>query len=312
VEQFCASKKIKVSRIDLTLPLTDDEIVARVESFVDSRGQRQLEHSNGVKLAIVDAITSVPGVRLPFERITHAFQTRGIRVFIDGAHAAGQIRLKINPSSATTDGDSAESFNPDYLAVDLHKWYQSPRGTCFFYIRREHHHDIRNVLFTAKNAYNSLPNHDSSSSPPASLLETMFWPGSNDYSNLITAVIAKKWRQHVSDSTASTSTNLIDYIHDLAVKGGDHVAKALGTNLLQVSESQIAAMVNIRLPLPSGFTKDSPDLDKTMLSIQSHLRSKDRILVRTFKYNGDWYVRLCAQVYNKLEDFEHAAIALCE
>lgn len=62
---------------------------------------KAVEASGGtVKLAIFDAIVSMPGVRMPFERLTQACKELGVLSCVDGAHGVGHIELDLGQLDA--------------------------------------------------------------------------------------------------------------------------------------------------------------------------------------------------------------------
>ena len=85
-------------------PSKDDEecIVSRFISSVE-------EHGNSIRVAIFDTVMSVPGVRMPFERLTKVCRRHGIFSVIDGAHGVGFIDLNIG------------ELDPDFLVTNCHK-----------------------------------------------------------------------------------------------------------------------------------------------------------------------------------------------
>ncbi len=97
--------------VRLPLPLTEDAIVERI---LDAAGPQ-------VKLAVLDHITSTTALRFPLERITPELRRRGIPVFIDGAHAVGQIALDL------------DAMATDWYVTNLHKWGYAPRGSALLY-----------------------------------------------------------------------------------------------------------------------------------------------------------------------------------
>jgi isopenicillin-N epimerase len=111
VEARCRETGATPQLVRLPLPLSDDEIVERV---LDAAGPH-------VKLALLDHITSGTALRFPIERIAPELRRRGIPVFVDGAHAVGQIPLDL------------DALPVDWYVSNLHKWAYAPRGSAFLY-----------------------------------------------------------------------------------------------------------------------------------------------------------------------------------
>jgi isopenicillin-N epimerase len=111
VEARCAQAGATPVVVKLPLPADPDEIV---ESF-----ERAL--APGVKLAIVDHITSPTALVMPLERIIPALRRSGALVLVDGAHAVGQVALDL------------ERLQPDWYVSNAHKWLFAPRASALLY-----------------------------------------------------------------------------------------------------------------------------------------------------------------------------------
>jgi selenocysteine lyase/cysteine desulfurase len=96
----------KSVKITYAYPVEDDWLVAEFKSKVTD-----VEKAGGkVKIAIFDTIVSMPGVRVPFERLTAACKELGILSCIDGAHGVGHIKVDL------------EKLDPDFFVSNCHKY----------------------------------------------------------------------------------------------------------------------------------------------------------------------------------------------
>ena len=82
--------------LTLDFPLSHDEILKRYREKVRSlpRGKR--------RVAIIDAIVSIPGVLLPWEGMVKICAEEGVLSIVDAAHSIGQ-QLDINLSETKPD-----------------------------------------------------------------------------------------------------------------------------------------------------------------------------------------------------------------
>ena len=61
---------------------------------------RYLEDHSGIRLALVDHITSPSALLLPVKEITAVCHSKGVQVMIDGAHSPGQVELRLRDIGA--------------------------------------------------------------------------------------------------------------------------------------------------------------------------------------------------------------------
>jgi isopenicillin-N epimerase len=77
------------------------------------------------KIALIDHITSPTGIIMPVAEIVSELDKKGIDTIVDGAHALGNIPLKI------------EEFGAAYYTGNCHKWLCAPKGSAFLYARSD-------------------------------------------------------------------------------------------------------------------------------------------------------------------------------
>ena len=92
-------------RIEAKYPIGDDELVRMFEETIE-----KVNKDRKVKLAVFDTISSMPGVRMPFERLTEVCKKRGVLSMLDGAHGVGHIPLDLG------------ALGSDFFTSNCHKW----------------------------------------------------------------------------------------------------------------------------------------------------------------------------------------------
>ena len=73
-------------------------------------------------LAMIDTVTSPTGLRMPFEKLVHEFQSRGVDVLLDAAHGPGLVPMDLMKLDAA------------WVTGNCHKWLCSPKGSAFLHI----------------------------------------------------------------------------------------------------------------------------------------------------------------------------------
>lgn len=102
-------------KIAVTLPISDDELVTRLRETI----QREQQSGARVRLALFDSIVSMPGIRLPFERLVGVCKELGVLSLIDGAHGVGHIPLDLGKLDA------------DFFVSNCHKYAPPPLHSLF-------------------------------------------------------------------------------------------------------------------------------------------------------------------------------------
>jgi selenocysteine lyase/cysteine desulfurase len=107
---------IVVKKISLPLhPKSDEEILDAYARAITAR----------TKAMLVTHVINLTGQVLPVRKLCDLGKTHNIEVFVDGAHAFGQLNFKI------------PDLGCDYYGTSLHKWLCAPLGSGMLYIRKE-------------------------------------------------------------------------------------------------------------------------------------------------------------------------------
>ncbi|CAG8491600.1 12800_t:CDS:2 [Ambispora leptoticha] len=291
--------KVSLIEIEVTYPISDDDLIAQITKRIEAEHQNP---KSRIKLAVIDAISSNPGllslspglkpyrklrikteypelllgVIVPFQRIIPLLKQHNILSVIDGAHSIGQIPLNLR------------ALDPDYFATNCHKWLYTVRGSAILYApfrnQRGLHHPITSAFY------------------PQGFVDEFSWVGTQDFSSYLTITAALEFRQKIGGEAL-----IQQYCHRLAWEGGCLVASILGTEVMG-PESLVAHMVNVRLPV-----QDTPGVRQFVeTQFLKILFKKYNCAVVVFEHGGIWWVRLSAQIYNDLSDFDYVGKTLKE
>ncbi|ORY59643.1 pyridoxal phosphate-dependent transferase [Pseudomassariella vexata] len=330
--------------IVLTYPCEDDEILSLFCAAVET----SRKEGKRPKICLFDTITSIPGVRFPFEAMTKLCRDFGILSLIDGAHGVGQIELDLS------------TLDPDFFLSNCHKWLYVPRGCAAFYVPPRNQGLIRSTVPTSHGYVSKMPKR---ANPlpvgrKSAFVKNFEWMGTIDNSPYICVKDAIDWREQV----LGEERGIREYMQNLAREGGKRVAEILGTEVMENRKGTLTqcAMVNVALPfrintsasktdstaspkgerLGTSNARNSGEISisesiKIELSLRGGAEADEywlpeeevlgvtewmqETLIRDYKtfvvvypHGHRLWTRLSAQVYLDLEDFEWAGHTLHE
>lgn len=280
-----ANRELVTGReIKLAYPIEDEELVALFKDAI----RASKEAGKTPRVAVFDTITSLPGLRMPFETLLSVCASSDILSVVDGAHGVGHIPLDLG------------SLKPDFFASNLHKWLFVPRGCAVLYVPEKHQALMRSTLPTS---HGFVPKSPSSlvSPLPASIksefVNNFEFVGTIDNTNYLVAAEAIKWRKEVCGGEEAIMT----YIKKLTKDGGKAVAKILGTQVLENKTETLTecALVNVKLPLVVGEQGlESEEVAKVASwMFQTSISEYKTFMPISHGSDGQMWVRLSAQVY---------------
>lgn len=276
IEYAAGRHRARVVVADLPFPLdNEDQIIDAIMQRVTPR----------TRLALIDHVTSPTALILPVERITRKLRDKGVEVFIDGAHAPGMLPLNI------------EHLGVSYYTGNCHKWLCAPKSSAFLYVAPQLQERIRPLSIS--HGANALRTDRSR------FLNEFDWVGTLDPSAILSVPAAISFMRELMPGgwTAVRAHN-----HQLALEARQLLCDALGVKP-PAADNMIGSMVS--LPLPSDTSPVNPAINNRQ-PLHDRLLQQYHIEVPVVPWPA-WpqrLIRISAQVYNKLSQYERLAEAL--
>ncbi len=240
------------------------------------------------RLALLDHVTSPTGLILPIERLARELAARGVETLVDGAHAPGMVPLNLRKLGAA------------YYTGNCHKWLCAPKGAGFLHVRRDRQEPIRPVIIS--HGANS-PRTDRSR-----FLIEFGWTGTWDPTAYLS--VPEALRQ-VGSLLPGGWPEVMRRNHALAVAARKILCRALGLEPPCPDEliGSLAA-----LPLPDAPKHPLPKPPLYVDPLQDRLLDDYAIEAPIFAWPAPpkRVLRIAAQLYNSLPQYERLARALTE
>lgn len=244
--------ELELLPIVFTYPIPHTEIVRLTREAIEKANADGTGRK--VRLALIDAISSAPGVIVPWEELVEVFRAHEVVSLVDGAHQIGQLPVSLRQTK------------PDFFISNAHKWLHAHRGVAIFYVDKKSvlsgssfsscFQLIQDLLYRFQHLVHSYPIGHFYGSKSGFVLEHS-WSGTLDWAHYLSVADALTFRRDVLGG----EKRIFAYCHNLAVEGGSLVAKELGTTVMRNASAEdgelIAAMVRPNSML-SGFSQDWP------------------------------------------------------
>jgi isopenicillin-N epimerase len=223
------------------------------------------------RLAIVDHVTSETALVLPVSEIAARCRERGVPLLVDGAHGPGALAFDI------------PSLGADWYTGNLHKWAYAPRSC--------------GVLWAGPDRQPGLHPTVISWGLDQGFTAEFDWVGTRDPSAHLAAPVAIDYLKELGFEA------VLAYNHGLAWAAAREVARAWGTEVPAPRE-MAGSMVTVPLPERLGGAQEDAR------RLRDALLFEEGIEAQMHAFRGRLWVRLSAQVYNEMADYERLADAV--
>jgi isopenicillin-N epimerase len=275
---FIASRTgAKVIVAEVPFPIeSQEQVIAAIVKCVSPK----------TKLALLDHIVSQTGLIFPIKQLINELANFGVDVLVDGAHAPGMVALNLDEIGAA------------FYTGNCHKWLCAPKGAGFLYVRRDKQDSIRPT--TISHGANS-PRTDKSR------FQLEFdWMGTSDPSPYLCVPVAINFMGSLWDGGWP---ELMAKNHALALAGRQILLDKLGLPL-PCPDEMVGSMAVVPLP-----DENSDVVAKGGIApLQEALWEIFKIEVPVIPWpdSSKRLVRISAQYYNTLSQYEYLAKALVE
>jgi isopenicillin-N epimerase len=267
----------EIIKVQIPFPLhSENEILEQLENNLSPR----------TSLALIDYITSATAIIFPIKKIIDLLHNRGVKVIVDAAHAPGMVDFNI------------DALDADYFVANCHKWICSPKGSAFVYVNPKHQKEYKPIFYSFYNDWNT--------EEAAHWSNQFIWEGTKDYS----AYLCIKDALSYMPSLINGGWNEIrTHNRNLAIQGAKLIANKLGVEL-PVPESMLGSIVNIPLwddKIPLKFFNYYTEVKNILYD-----KYKIEVPCILFPQAPKQYVRVSAQLYNSIEEYEYLGNCLLE
>jgi isopenicillin-N epimerase len=233
------------------------------------------------KLALLDHVTSPTGLILPIAELVAALEARGIRVLVDGAHAPGMLPL------------SLETLGASFYTGNFHKWCFAPKGAAFLWVRPDLQAQVRPLV---------ISHGASSPRTDRSRFQLEFdWTGSSDPSAALSLPTALRV---LETAMPGGLAGLRAHNHELVVAARESLRSVLGTPPACPPE-MLGSLAAVLLP---EQTPKTPTAQELYLALVERHTIEAFVVPWPGRVSG--FVRISAQIYNRLGQYERLGSAL--
>jgi len=215
--------------------------------------------------AVIDHITSPTGIIFPIEQLIAVCKKHGIAVLIDGAHAPGMVELQL------------EKLGADWYTGNCHKWLFAPKGCAFLWT----HPNRQTITHPTVISHNYRMGYT----------QEFDWTGTQDFSAFLSVPAALEFYKLHGDLDLRIAN------HSLALEARTLIAEAWNKPL-PAPDDMLGFMATIEAPVESAGT-----LEESLL-LHDWLWDNHKIEVPVMPFADKLWIRISAQMYNTLNDYE--------
>eukprot|EP00008_Paramoeba_atlantica_P001953 CAMPEP_0201505222 /NCGR_PEP_ID=MMETSP0151_2-20130828/85643_1 /ASSEMBLY_ACC=CAM_ASM_000257 /TAXON_ID=200890 /ORGANISM="Paramoeba atlantica, Strain 621/1 / CCAP 1560/9" /LENGTH=461 /DNA_ID=CAMNT_0047899057 /DNA_START=162 /DNA_END=1547 /DNA_ORIENTATION=+ len=262
----------KLAFVELNLPIqSPNDILKALETTLKTASEEEKEDGTKRKIAmaVFDHINSPSGLIFPLEEMVQlARQYKTEQVFVDGAHAIGQIPIDV------------EKLGVEYYTSNIHKWGLAPCSVAFLYVSPKIEATVTHSMISHN--YGQGIGRES------------MWTGTKDYSPFLSVLDCFDFIESIGGIQALRERN-----HRVAVQGMKILEEGFGGQAEKSSPEKMVGSI-ILVALPKSFHISDPFSAGRLRYLLRHKYGIEIVVIAI----GDGYLRVSCQLYNTIHDFE--------
>ncbi|MEE4273248.1 MAG: aminotransferase class V-fold PLP-dependent enzyme [Thermoanaerobaculales bacterium] len=273
-EVVCSKRGAGVVVAGIPFPIRSAaEVIERVVEKLSPR----------TRLLLIDHVTSPSGLVLPVAEIIREAHARAVPVLVDGAHAPGMVELNL------------EGLGADFSTGNCHKWPCAPKGAAFLWVAEAWRNRVRPLVIS----------HGATEESNRFRRE-FDWTGTDDPTARLCVPAA-------IDAIASFVDGGWPEVrrrnHGLALQARDILCSALDVDS-PAPDEMVGSMAAV--PIPEATEPPAGPFGFDPLQDELFRRYRIEVPVITWLPGPGRVLRVSAQLYNSLEQFEYLADVLGE
>ena len=242
------------------------------------------------RLVMVSHVTSPTALVLPVQELVAELDRRGIDTLVDGAHAPGMVPVDVDGLGAA------------YWTANGHKWLCGPKGSAVLWVRADRRERLH-PLVVSHGANDPLTIR--------SRFRAEFdWMGTHDPTACLSLPVAIDWMA-TSAPGGGGWPEVMAANHALAIEGRNLIAASLGIEP-PAPDAMLGSMAS--LPLKALHDDAAAEALGRVLEFEDHIQVPIGGWPVRAAWKGDGpdrvLLRISAQRYNELEDYNRLAEAL--
>lgn len=237
------------------------------------------------RLALLDHVTSATGLVFPIAELVEALAGRGVETLVDGAHAFAMLPVDVSAIGAA------------YYTGNCHKWGCAPKTAGFLHVRR----DLQPMIHPLAISHGAR----STRTDRSRFLLEFDWTGTVDTTASLSVPHALRV---MGEALPGGWPALRAHNHALALAGRRLLCEALAVPA-PAPDAMIGSLAALPLPdRPSPAPTSGLYTDPLQEALR--LEASIEVPVTPWPAPPQRLIRVSAQLYNTIADYERLAVAL--